>query len=146
MSEKVKPSVRALLTGIIDYAGLFPPAELSMGEAVLNYATYHNSNLNWMLGRFVLPSWRLAEFVGHAKDFYSKQDRGPWMLSVLDSGDLIDTLRRAENFNAENEKNAKCDTIELKAETVSEIEQAKEILPNGLRHTLRSRRMMAWPI
>lgn len=103
-----------------------------MGEAVLNYATYHNSNLSWMLGRFVLPSWRLAEFVEHAKDFYSKQDRGMWKLSVLDSGDLFDTLRRVEDFNAANAPYAKCDTLELKAETAGEIERAAEILPSYL--------------
>jgi hypothetical protein len=132
MSENIKPSVRTLLTGIVDYAGLFPPSELSMGEAVLNYATYHSSNLSWILGRFVLPSWRLTEFVEHAKDFYSKQNRGVWKLSVLDSGDLLDTLRRIEDFNASNALHARCDTIELKAETAGDIESAAEILPSYL--------------
>jgi hypothetical protein len=32
------PSVRALLTGIIDYAGLFPPARLPMSDAVDRFA------------------------------------------------------------------------------------------------------------
>jgi hypothetical protein len=132
MSDNVKPSVRTLLTGIVDYAGLFPPSELSMGEAVLNYATYHSSNLSWMLGRFVLPSWRLDEFVEYAKDFYSRQNRGVWKLSVLDSGDLLDTLRRVEDFNASNALHAKCDTLELKAETANDINRAAEILPSYL--------------
>lgn len=132
MNDNVKPSARLLLTGIVDYAGLFPPAGLSMGEAVLNYATYHNSNLSWMLGRFVLPSWRLDEFVENARDFYERQNRRPWKLSVLDSGDLLDTLRRVEEFNAANDLYAQCDTLELKAETASEIERAAEILPSYL--------------
>jgi len=33
-------SQKALLAGLIDYAGLFPPAALSMEEAVRNYARY----------------------------------------------------------------------------------------------------------
>ena len=37
-------SVRVLLSGIIDYAGLFPPSQLSMPEAVSNYATFRSSN------------------------------------------------------------------------------------------------------
>jgi len=60
MSENIKESVRALLTEIIDYAGLFPPSQLSMAEAVINYATYRNSNYNWMLGKFVVPAARPA--------------------------------------------------------------------------------------
>ena len=51
-------SVKTLLAGAIDYAGLFPPAALSMSEAVINYATYRNSNYNWMLGRFVVTGRR----------------------------------------------------------------------------------------
>jgi len=33
-------SLFALLRGTVDYAGLFPPAKLSMEESVANYATY----------------------------------------------------------------------------------------------------------
>ena len=62
-----KESVRILLNEIIDYAGLFPPSQVSMSEAVLNYATYRNSNFGWMLGRFILPVARLEEFYESAK-------------------------------------------------------------------------------
>jgi hypothetical protein len=132
MSENIKSSVRTLLAGIIDYAGLFPPAGLSMGEAVLNYATYHNSNLSWMLGRFIVPAGRLDEFVEHAKDFYSAQARDPWKLSVLDGGDLFETIRRIEDFNASNSLYAKCDAIEIKADNTADIERAAEVLPSYL--------------
>ena len=57
-----KESVRILLNEIIDYAGLFPPSQVSMTDAVLNYTTYRHSNYGWMLGRFVLPVSRLDEF------------------------------------------------------------------------------------
>jgi hypothetical protein len=55
-------SLRALLTGIIDYAGLFPPAALPMEEAVRNYARYRREPESWMLGRFVCRAARLHEF------------------------------------------------------------------------------------
>ena len=48
-------SLRALLTGAVDYAGLFPPATLALGEALQNYADYLRSAEAWMLGAFVLP-------------------------------------------------------------------------------------------
>lgn len=129
MSENIKSSVRALLAGIIDYAGLFPPAGLSMGEAALNYATYHNSNLSWMLGRFIVPVGRLDEFVAEAKDFYSAQAREAWKLSVVDGGDLLETIRLIEDLNAANSPHVKIDAVEIKADNPSEIERAAEILP-----------------
>ena len=75
MSETPKESIRVLLSEIIDYAGLFPPSEVSMAEAVLNYATYKNSNYNWMLGRFVVPVSRLDEFWEAAGDFVSRDTK-----------------------------------------------------------------------
>jgi len=57
-------AVRALCAGLIDYAGLFPPAELRMAPAVANYAAYRRSANAWLLGRFVLPTARIAEFAG----------------------------------------------------------------------------------
>ena len=48
-------SVKTLLTGAIDYAGLFPPSQLSMEEAVMNFAKYRRSEESWMLGRFIVP-------------------------------------------------------------------------------------------
>jgi hypothetical protein len=49
-------SLRALLTGLIDYAGLFPPAALPLEDAVRNYDTYRRGPHAWMLGRFVVPA------------------------------------------------------------------------------------------
>jgi hypothetical protein len=54
-------SLRALLEGLIDYAGLFPPAALSMQDAVRNYARYRDGEYAWALGRFVVPAERVDE-------------------------------------------------------------------------------------
>ena len=54
-------SQKALLANLIDYAGLFPPAALSMEEAVRNYARYREGEHAWMLGRFVVPEARAHE-------------------------------------------------------------------------------------
>ena len=56
------PLTRALLTGLIDYAGLFPPAELGMAETVANYAAYQRRPDSWALARLVVPVARLGEF------------------------------------------------------------------------------------
>jgi hypothetical protein len=54
-------AIRTLLEGLIDYAGLFPPAKLPMEEAVRNYAHYREAEFSWALGRFVVPAARIAE-------------------------------------------------------------------------------------
>ena len=54
-------SLQTLLAGLIDYAGLFPPASLSMEQALANYARYREGEHAWMLGRFVVPAARASE-------------------------------------------------------------------------------------
>ena len=54
-------SLHILLDGLIDYAGLFPPASLPMEQAVANYDDYRRGEYSWALGRFVVPADRLPE-------------------------------------------------------------------------------------
>lgn len=64
----MKPSVRAFLNQIIDYAGLFPPAKLPMDEALRTYLhAKKTSPHSWMLGRFVCPTTRLQELLALAQ-------------------------------------------------------------------------------
>ena len=58
---RVTRSVRALLASIIDYAGVYPPAQLPLAEAVANYARYREGEYAWMLGKFVAPAAARAE-------------------------------------------------------------------------------------
>ena len=54
-------SLRALLEHLVDYAGLFPPAALTMQDAVRNYARYRDGEYAWALGKFVVPQARASE-------------------------------------------------------------------------------------
>jgi hypothetical protein len=54
-------SVRALLEGIIDYAGLFPPAKLELPHALHSYVENLSGPDAWMLGRFVCPVGQVTE-------------------------------------------------------------------------------------
>jgi hypothetical protein len=128
MSENIKESARVLLAGIVDYAGLFPPSALSMPEAVINYATYKNSNYNWMLGRFVVPATRLGEFAASAKEFFTR-DKDVWKLSVLAGESVYETVRLVEDFNAEYAPYAEADALEIKADSASSIETLARDVP-----------------
>lgn len=57
----VPAGLRALLSGIIDYAGMFPPAKLPLEEAIRNHARYLTEPEGWMLRWFICPAARLAE-------------------------------------------------------------------------------------
>ena len=127
-----KESVRILLNEIIDYAGLFPPSQVSMSEAVLNYATYRHSNYGWMLGRFILPVSRLDEFYESARDFLPKGREAAWKLSVLAGEDVQATIRTMNEFNRKNSERAVCDVLEVKAATVSKIENTMASLPKAI--------------
>jgi hypothetical protein len=52
---------RAFVSGIIDYAGLFPPARLELDEAIRNYARYREDQRSLLVSRFICPAARLEE-------------------------------------------------------------------------------------
>ncbi|MBX9941263.1 MAG: hypothetical protein K2Y32_18520 [Candidatus Obscuribacterales bacterium] len=53
------PALKALLTGFIDYAGLFPPAKLELDKALSNFEQYRQGQYAWMLRWFVLGAAEL---------------------------------------------------------------------------------------
>jgi len=130
--QGVLPSVRELLKGAIDYAGLFPPSNLSMSDAVVNYATYRNSNFSWMLGRFVVPVSQLPEFMQYAEDFMVRDSKNLWRLSALPGEDINQTVREIENFNREYAGSVVIDSLEVKVNTISKIDNTVSTLPEGL--------------
>src|ERR1700740_2594640 len=101
MSENNQNSLRVLLSEIIDYAGLFPPSQVTMRTAVQNFAKYLKSKHAWMLGRFVVPVFRLDEFSDEVGKVLNKKNH--WRLSVLVDDSLPKTLKTVANFNLEYE-------------------------------------------
>jgi hypothetical protein len=118
----VSGALRVLLTDLIDYAGLFPPAALDMKTAVENYARYRGDEYAWMLGRFVLPAARLGEF---EKQMPSGEDQ-PWRLSVLVGPKLDDDMAALKAFAPRCEKLAVIDCIETKVTHADEVGPAHE--------------------
>ncbi|MBZ5584453.1 MAG: hypothetical protein LAQ30_20020 [Acidobacteriia bacterium] len=57
----VAESLGALLENLIDYAGLYPPAALSLPDVLERYEAHRASPHAWMLNRLVLPVARLAD-------------------------------------------------------------------------------------
>jgi hypothetical protein len=107
-------ALRALLAGLVDYAGLFPPAALNMSSAVRQYADYLASDEAWMLGRFVVPAVHLEAF----RDAHATLRGQPeWHLSALVGAELEADIDRVHSFNDAMTARARIDTIEAKAAT-----------------------------
>jgi hypothetical protein len=125
----VTESARALFESLFDYAGLFPPAELDMRDAVRNYARYRTGTHAWMLSRFVLPIGRLQEFEVAAADILAPGSPAPlWQLSVLSGADVGDTLGVAIDFNRRFAGRVVIDAVEMKALTEQEIIAAEQVV------------------
>ncbi|HVE78895.1 MAG TPA: hypothetical protein VNA89_08545 [Gemmatimonadaceae bacterium] len=112
-------ALRTLLAGAIDYAGLFPPAQLSMAEAVANYAAYRASADAWALGRFVVPAARLAELAEAAGPH---QAPPPWRISALAT--LPADAEMIARFNQRQAGRALVDAVETRAISVEQVAAA----------------------
>ncbi len=54
--------INILSKELFDYAGLFPPAQLSLERALNNFAQYQKHPQNSMLGKFILPAGSCNSF------------------------------------------------------------------------------------
>ena len=119
-------SLRALLDGIVDYAGLFAPASLDMTASVNNYARYLNHPQRWALGRFVLPVARLDEFLNARGNAASE----PWHLSGIISANIVSDLAAVDEFNRKA-PGAVMDSVEVRACNLEEIDLIRLHQPPG---------------
>ena len=76
----MKNSLQKIMNGLIDYAGLFPPAKLPLDEAIDEYISHVSDEKEWMLGRFIIPLSKLTELEKHIPKF---SKIGTLRLSVL---------------------------------------------------------------
>ncbi len=116
-------AIHSLLHGLIDYAGLFPPATLTMAEAVAGYSSYRAGPHCWALGRLVVPVARLAEFESTASPCLPAAG-SPWRLAGLAGPDLPADLAAITAFNSRLAGRALVDTLEMKAGAPDAIARA----------------------
>jgi hypothetical protein len=121
-----------LLRGVVDYAGLFPPASLSMVAAVAEYALHRGGPQAWALGRFIVPAARLEEFEDASAGVLPSEAASYWALSALLGSDIEEDVERVEQFNARHRDPMSgaviVDTVELKTGAAREITRAAELL------------------
>lgn len=137
----MKRSLHALLSGVVDYAALFPPAALDMRAAVEGFATHLTEPSRFMLGRFVLPVVRLREFESAAalvrRGSHDTDEVAPWRLSALTGPDISADVRVALAFNdrhsaATGAGRLEVDSLEIKVQSGAEVAAAMSVIPAQL--------------
>lgn len=114
------PALHALLDRLIDYAGLFPPADLSLGPALSTYARDLAGPDAWMLGPFITPVSRLDAIDDHLGAFGA----GPVAFSVLAGGgeshadawrqSLVETVETAKGWERRQDGAVRADAFEAR--------------------------------
>ncbi|MEA5627487.1 hypothetical protein [Nostoc sp. UHCC 0251] len=121
-------SIKTLFSSIVDYAGLFPPAKLTMEEAIANYARYQTACHHWMLGNFVLPVSRINEFEQLLLKLPIEASKTKhWRLSVIISQEVESAIAKIQALN-DNPKIAIA-SLEFPPLSQREIDQVFPYLP-----------------
>lgn len=138
-------SLRSLMGGLIDYAGLFPPAKLAMQPAAEEYFRALGGQHEWMLSRFVCPANRLEELTTAAsmlmpgtnatsgyREFADASE--PWRISAL-----VETPQDLELIDRFNERHAKedqglaaVDVIEVKVPGAEAVDAMLDAIPEDI--------------
>lgn len=125
----------ALVRGLIDYAGLFPPAGLEMADAVRRFADYQHRSDQWALARLVVPVARLAEFEA-ARAGLPPHDRASarWPIAALAGNDLAADRTTIHAFHSRHpEPDApRVESLELRVASVADIDSASARLGREL--------------
>ncbi len=127
-------ALRTLVSGVVDYAGLFPPASLDMPSAVANYAIYRASDDTWMLGRFVVPAARLDEWTS-AVAALSPEHALAWSgahLSVLLSDEFAHEATQLTDFNTRAPFGVRIDVVEGRTPTDDAVLAMAAAMPDDV--------------
>lgn len=127
MTKTIPAALESLLSDLVDYAGLFPPAALDMDAAARAYAAHRCGTHAFMLGRFVVPAGRLAELAASIEALGS--EREPWPLSVLTGDDPDGASEAIRRFAAAHGDRGRVEAVEMRATSDAEIERGAHLFP-----------------
>ena len=113
-------SARALMAGAVDYAGLFPPAQLPLADALAEYRRALAVADAWMLGRFIVPAVQLpalADAVGR-----DAPDGRGWTVSAIVREHMDEDAAAVQAFNQRAANHhVRVDTIECRPSSSDSI-------------------------
>jgi hypothetical protein len=90
-------SARALMAGAVDYAGLFPPAQLPLADALAEYRRALAGADAWMLGRFIVPAVQLPALADAV--VRDAHDGRGWTVSAIVREHMDEDAAAVQAFN-----------------------------------------------
>lgn len=108
-------ALRALLEHVVDYAGLYPPANADVLTAARNYAAYRAGDDRWMLGRFVVGVGKLGELRAVIRSLRPVETAWPVTVVVPDAAAATGAIRGV------NDAAITIESIEVKAQTPTDV-------------------------
>ncbi|MDZ7659945.1 hypothetical protein [Fodinibius sp.] len=117
----MKVSFKAFMREIIDYAGLFPPADLSLDTSLQKFSNYRKNEDSWMLSRYIIPAGRLAELKPYGETLFAEGE--PFAFSILGKRTetisdykehLQNIVSSLEQFHANHGDRVTTDVMEIK--------------------------------
>lgn len=130
------------MSEIIDYAGLFPPANLSLDTSIQKYADYRKSEEAWMLSRFIIPAAKLQDLEPYHDELFA--EGRPFDFSVLGNGtdtltEFDEELNRitdfCKKFNRHHGDRVTTDILEIKLPKEAALSEDVELLRKVLDKT-----------
>jgi len=95
-NPKNTTTIQKFIYGIIDYAGLFPPAKLNLKDALSNYVTYIKENKYDLLSSFVIPITQLDNVMPTLNNIGKEYKNIAYSFVATrasNTNDFIDTLK-----------------------------------------------------
>lgn len=86
--REISNAVRALFAGLIDYAGLYPPAALGLTEAMMNYRAYGRATDSWILSRFIAGTSHVGKLSGELLESFTADK--PLSISLVTRDPALD--------------------------------------------------------
>jgi hypothetical protein len=121
------------MAGLVDYAGLFPPAALPMKTSVDNFDGYRRIEHAWMLNRFVVSVARFDTFRSAFEQLPGLSEReAPWKLSAIVGVDAELDIAAIVDFNRHTfprGKVAVIESLEMKATDPGTIRRLADMVP-----------------
>lgn len=127
--------LRTLLAEIVDYTGLFPPANLALEEAAQSYARYRQEPEAWMLARLVCPGDRLNELAAPLEAAFTPD--APCPLAVVGredplSPEFIRDVRLLDQFVRTHGERARIEALEVRIREQTLAEWDPDVIAEGL--------------
>lgn len=149
---EINHSLRTFMNKLVDYAGIFPPANLELAQAFHNFIFYSQGEYKWMLSKFIINASKLPELTEIMKEM-KIEDVVPF--SIICSGgkdsdefktSLAADIRNITDFRSAHGEKVTTNVFEMRLpkdiferDSADEVEQMLEYISGQFRTSVKDK-------